>query len=535
MYMKPSKSLFLLLALGSSLIDEAVASSLAPGLLDPDVQPKFVESVPDALASPIILPNGLFKLNVYSIKQYTGLIDPSTKGPLMTPLFGYGTSAQTASWPGPTLVAQKDVWSKIQWGNELYNISSHPFTTLKGTSVLDTSLHWAYALPSYTGYNIAKDGIPIVTHLHGSHSGPDRDGLPEHFYTPGWRIKGPDWKFKNYMYPNDQPAAALFYHDHVLGITRLNVYAGLAGLYIIRDNVDTGTSKNPLKLPAGDCEKAYAIQDRMFKTNGELFYPSSDGEPFYEDFILSTTANWSSSRPSAFAEFFGDFMVVNGKIWPKQDVKRRRYRLRFLNGCDSRFLVVKFTAVPAGSKQTTGGIPLSTVIGTDQGLLDTPIPNVFRSLIETGGRLDIVIDFSGCTQGERIIMTNEGGDSAFGGDIPGPQNYNYTNQIMAFDVNPTSVTDDSGVPSWNFTPEVLKPDNTSKVPRRVGLFEGRDQYNRLQPLPGGEKVPNIVETFTWSEPMTETIKINQIEEWEIYNFSPDAVSYFECAQTLYQA
>jgi spore coat protein A len=526
--MKPSKALFLL-ALLTSLIDVAVADALAQGLLDPDSQPKFQEPVTEALANTfkIILPNGLLNLNVYSIMQQTGLKNLTTGQRLMTPVFGYGVSAAKASWPGPTLEAKMNTKSNIQWGNNLVSVTSHPFTSLaKNLSVVDPTLHYAYSLPGYDGYDIQHNGIPTVTHLHGSHSGAGLDGSPESFYTPNWAIKGPAWKFKNYLYPNDQPASTLWYHDHALGITRLNVYAGLAGFYMIRDQFDTGLQDNPLHLPAGDYEKALAIQDRMFKQNGELFFPAYNGEPDYDDFIEGT--EWETAypdKPSGFAEFFGDFMLVNAKIWPKQSVEPRRYRLRILNACDSRFLFVKFVAVNATATDTIGGQAVTyTIIGADQGLLNTPISTVSRSLIAPGNRLDIVIDFSSY-KGQRIIMANDGGDLPFGDTIPGKeaQFFNNTNLVMAFDVEKTlNLTSASATePSWVWSPEVLVP----VTPRRVGLFEGMDQYGRLQPLLGGEKVPNVVETFTWMEPTTETPRINQVEEWEIWNFSNDAVSY----------
>jgi spore coat protein A len=518
--MMSSKALFLL-AVVASLINEAATAPLCAGLLDPDGQPKFEEPVVEVLANnfKISLTNGLLNINAFKIDQKTGLKNPVTGFRLSTPVFGYGRSADSASWPGPTLEATKGIKSLIQWGNNLSNVTRHPFTSLNGNSVVDTSMMWAYSLPGYTGYSIEHDGIPIVTHLHGSHSGPDLDGNPEHFYTPNWSIKGPDWKFKNYLYPNDQPAATIWYHDHTLGITRLNVYAGLAGFYLIRDQLDTGLTDNPLSLPAGDYEKAYAIQDRMFKTNGELFYPAYFGEPYYADFINGTT--WDPKKPTILTEFFGDFMLVNGKIWPKQVVKPRRYRLRLLNACDSRFLVVKFMAVNMGSTNvdSTGALVKYKIVGTDQGLLETPIWSN-SSLIEPGGRLDIVIDFASYP-GKRIIMTNEGGDAPFGGVIPGPTVFTHTHLIMAFDVDTGSVIDDSKDPLWAWNRETLVPSTI----RRVGLFEGMDGFGRLMPLLGGEKNPNILETLTWSDSTTETPGLNQIEEWEIYNFSPDAVSY----------
>jgi spore coat protein A len=214
-------------------------------------------------------------------------------------------------------------------------------------------------------------------------------------------------------------------------------------------------------------------------------------------------------------------MLVNAKIWPKQSVEPRRYRLRLLNACDSRFLVVKFLAVNATTTDTLGGQGVTyTVIGADQGLLNTPISAVSRSVIAPGNRLDIVIDF-GSYKGKRIIMANDGGDVAFGDSTPGNEDkiYNNTNLVMAFDVEKTLSGVPATEPSWVWSPEVLVPVTS----RRVGLFEGRDSYGRLEPLLGGEKDLNIVETFNWTDPTTETPRINQIEEWEIYNFSPDAV------------
>lgn len=225
----------------------------------------------------------------------------------------------------------------------------------------------------------------------------------------------------------------LWYHDHALGITRLNNYAGLQGFWIIRDEIDTGKSDNLLGLPSGEYEKAYAIQDRFFKENGEFFYPSHQGEPYYDDFITGEDANWDSDvdGPTILAEFFGDFMLVNGKIWPKQVVEPRRYRLRMLNGCDSRFLVIGFLAFDAGATYivSTGESVTYTIVGADQGLQDKPIPGTTSSIIENGSRLDIVIDFSGY-EGKRIILWNSGGDTPFAGTIPGEQVFEFTHMIM---------------------------------------------------------------------------------------------------------
>jgi len=135
-------------------------------------------------------------------------------------------------------------------------------------------------------YTIESDGTPTVPHLHGSHSNAVYDGDSEAFFTPDFEVTGPQWREEVYYYDNTQPAAQLWYHDHALGLTRLNLYAGMAGNYIIRDDRDTGKADNPLGLPAFPYEIPLVIQDRMFKRNGELFYPAYPGDPYYEDFII---------------------------------------------------------------------------------------------------------------------------------------------------------------------------------------------------------------------------------------------------------
>ncbi len=185
--------------------------------------------------------------------------------------------------------------------------------------------------------------MPIVTHVHGHHSQYRSDGNPEEFFTYRWKVKGPRFRGKTSIYHNDQPAGNLWYHDHALGITRLNVYAGMAGFYFVRDDMDTGLPGNPLNLPAWPYEKAYAIQDRMFKRRRPAVLSGLPGDPAYADFIdgegaILPARHFPDGGPTALAEFFGDHMVVNGIAWPKEDVEPRHYRMHLLNGCDIRVL-----------------------------------------------------------------------------------------------------------------------------------------------------------------------------------------------------
>ncbi len=543
----------------------ALAATQGPGLSDPASQPKFVNAVPNALDPGFIFrpKKGKIKVGVAQTVQHTGLVGPDGVTPVSTTIWGYGDK-QTYTWPGRTFEVRSHEPLEVKWENRLVGAFDAPlpylitgkdntglgFDDYTGRSVVDTSLHWAYSLHGDEGHSIETDGVPIVAHLHGGHTDSDFDGNPEFFFSPGWEVRGPQWVEKKYVYDNSQPAGTLWYHDHALGITRLNVYTGLAGFYIVRDDFDTGLPGNPVDLPAHPYEAAFAIQDRMFKANGELFYPAFPGDPFYADFITGEGAVlppdiFPGGGPTGLAEFFGDHMVVNGMIWPQMDVEPRNYRLRLLNGCDSRFLAVQFFEVPAGATDFTGAIQQLdfTVIGSDQGLASSPT-TVDTLLVETGSRYDIIVDFKDVTAGNRVIMKNIGGDEPFGGDIPGPEVFGETDRIMAFDVVlplDTAVADVSPA-SGNPVPVVIP---TPIRLRKVALFEGMDEFGRLQPLLGtaepatdyaGNPInwPNAPDyinaglvgqmegSIGWHSPTTENPALDSTEEWEVWNATGDA-------------
>ena len=234
--------------------------------------------------------------------------------------------------------------------------------------------------------------------------------------------------------------------------------------------------------------------------------------------------------PTALAEFFGDHMVVNGKIWPKADVEPRNYRMRLLNGCDSRFMVLQLVAVDAGVTDSAEGTPLDFhVIGSDQGL---GTPRQTQTLVfEPGARYDIVVDFAQVPFDSRVIMKNLGGDAPFGGaygEALEPEDLfpdRQTDRVMAFDVvvpksNAPDTFDPGGLPGYGGV-------SGTPTTRRVALFEGTDEFGRLQPLLGtvtdGDLSGDDVATaYTWFQPTTETPSAGDTEIWEIYNFTADA-------------
>ena len=524
---------------------QALAEPLAFGLSDPAIQPKFEELVPNALDpgflfEPVARGNMAGKYNVYvkQTSQQTGLRKGGTGKKLDTTIWGYGYGDDRGvSWPGRTFQVQSGEPTTVRWNNGLTNRGGRP---LRHLLPVDTSLHWCYALHGYEHYSIKRDGVPIVTHLHGGHTAFEFDGNPEFFWSPDYEIVGPQWAplggiIKDFEYLNDQPAGNLWYHDHALGITRLNVYAGMAGFYFVRDAMDTGTASNPLGLPAFPYELAYAIQDRMFTEDGDLFYSGFPGDPFWDDFITGEGVE-NPPMPSALAEFFGDHIVVNGKIWPKADVEPRNYRMRLLNGTDSRFMVLRFRGAPMGSTDLNqAGAPLPFwVIGSDQGLA-AAATQTDTLVFEPGGRYDIVFDFSDpALVGKRIIMENIGGDAPFGGDYGGdldPADFfpnRQTDRVMAFDVvqpfdfSVPDIFDPSAISAYGGNPEPV-----TRI-RKVALFEGSDEYGRLQPLLGTAE-PTVDASgavvdgaIAWHSPTTENPTLGSTEIWEVYNATGDA-------------
>jgi FtsP/CotA-like multicopper oxidase with cupredoxin domain len=562
-----------LAALRYGFLGRAFGATQGPGLSNPAAQPKFANAVPNALDPGFIFntKKGKMTVAVKQAVQNTGLVGPDGITPVPTTVWGYGEK-NFFSWPGRTFEVKSGEPLEVKWENKLVDALDNPlpylitgkdntslgFGDYTGRSVVDTNLHWAYSLHGYETFNIATNGVPIVPHVHGGHTDFQFDGNPEFFFSPGYGVRGPQWVEKKYQYDNSQPAGTVWYHDHALGITRLNVYAGMAGFYIIRDDFDTGLPGNQLDLPAFPYEAAFAIQDKMFKDTGELFYPAFPGDPFYADFITGEGATlppalFPGGGPTGLAEFFGDHMVVNGVIWPKMDVEPRNYRLRLLNGCDSRFLAAQFFEVPAGATDFSNVIQQLdfTVIGSDQGLASSPT-TVDTLLMETGSRYDVIFDFKTVTPGNRVIMKNIGGDEPFGGDIPGPDVFPEMKYVMAFDV---ALPLDSSVPDLSptgisFGPVVPEPTRT----RKVALFEGKDEFGRLQPLLGtAEPATDFTEnnpinwpatpeyqqavfpdgtpsplvgpmegSIAWHSPTTENPALDSTEKWEIWNVTGDA-------------
>ncbi len=263
-------------------------------------------------------------------------------------------------YPGPTFDVSTGRPIQVRWENQLP--TEHIFK-------IDPHIHGA--MPP-------APEVRTVTHLHGSRTTSESDGLPEKWFTPGSSAV--------YSYPNNQHAATLWYHDHALGITRLNVYAGMSGFYLLRDDQERG-----LDLPAGDYEIPLLLQDRTLDDQGQLVY-----DPTFEDGKKIPTGIWAP-------EFFGELPVVNGAIYPCLEVEPRKYRLRVLNGANSRFwnLYLNLAKHPTDVPSL---VPFHQ-IGTDGGFLAKPI-QLTKLLLGPAERADLIVDFSGL-EGKTVTLSND--------------------------------------------------------------------------------------------------------------------------------
>src|SRR5512141_371298 len=215
--------------------------------------------------------------------------------------------------------------------------------------------------------------VRLMTHLHGGFVAADSDGNPA--VTPnGFGPGDTQTVFYSNQAPQ-MPASLLWFHDHGLGATRLNVFAGLAAAYIVRDENDTGAEPNPIGIPGGAYEIPLVVQDRQFNADGTFRYPVSD--------IAGVT--W-------IGEYFGDVMLVNGKVWPYLNVEPRMYRLRILNGCNARILNLDI------------GGPKFWQIGAEGGLFDVPVA-VKQIVLAPAERADLLVDF-GKFAGQTLVLKN---------------------------------------------------------------------------------------------------------------------------------
>jgi spore coat protein A, manganese oxidase len=513
-------------------------------LLGPASQPLFVNELPLPEHIDASRPGALV-LQIGQAEQWLGLVDANGDH-LLTTIWGYGQPGQTPTYPGPTIVAYEGTAIKLNWQNNL-PLDGHLLP-------VDTTLHWAVSekKPLQDGW------VPTVTHLHGGHSPAGSDGLPEEWFTQYYSSKGPDFQDRIYTYPNDQEAATLWYHDHALGITRLNVYAGLAGFYLLQDANSQELVSTDV-LPGGAYAIEMAIQDRAFTTDGQLYYPAYKNDPLpgttdtVGDIVPQTfyDAN-GEDAPSAVPEFFGDHILVNGMAWPNLNVAAGDYEFHLLNGSDSRFYVLELSDpdVKVHLVGVDGGLlPEARTIMDGDGLQED---GEFL-VLAPGDRVDLVFEFGGANVDPTVQLLNvgpafepfkglAGSDGSLAGGVTAATSDDPVGNIMQFTVDPSLVPFDASVtdgtvlnPGFRFIAQDANTDGIADLAtnvRKLGLFEGVDEFGRVQPLLGtAGSGPINSDSMTpdgkfgplmWDAPVTEKPLLGTIEQWELFNFTEDA-------------
>jgi spore coat protein A, manganese oxidase len=482
-------------ALAAPMLAGTAKAQAGPAMLDPLSQTKFVNPLPNPLAPNYVYqPTGvdrasglpLFEVHAKPIVHDVGLCDVRGRS-LCTKVWAYGTATQPALYPGYSFVVRQGQAIKVRYLNGL---DGEKYS--KDVPV-DQTMHWADPLNQGNLPNKAYTGpVPLVAHQHGGDTAAGSDGVPDAWATPGDALSG---RLFNplYSYDNSQEATQLWYHDHTVGVTRLNVYMGLAGNYFIRD-----ANEDALRLPKYPYEVPLMVQDRTFLDNGELFYASSDPD------------NPAAPSITHLPENFGDVVLVNGKAWPVLDVEPRKYRFRIVNGSDSRVYDMRLS----------NGAPFIQ-IGSDLGLLNHPVPMTMLS-IAPGERADVIVDFARMF-GQTIILGNSANAPYPGGDPVDPAT---AGQVMAFRVvRPLSRVADRPIPSYlrPLLGDVPMPFHIDRT-RKILLFEGTDKMGRLQTMAGivDPSRPLLDGTLVFDDPITENPRIGDTEIWEFYNTTADA-------------
>jgi spore coat protein A len=412
-------------------------------MLNPMTLAKFVDPLPvPALAhsegtrpSPT---NRKIQLPYYRIEM-SELLAPLHRDLAPTRQWGYGGSV-----PGPTFEARCGQGILIEWINKLPRKHFLP---------VDHTLHGAEA---------DKPEVRTVAHVHGARVPPESDGYPESWHTPG--------QSRTAYYPNEQDASTLWYHDHAMGITRLNIFAGLFGAFIIRD-----PAEQALNLPDGPFDIPIVLYDRTLDHDGQLLYPASatPGAPFV-------------------SEFYGNAVVCNGKIFPYLEVEPRRYRLRLLNAANGRSFHLTLT----------GNRPFHQ-IGSDLGLLQSPVE--LRSLVLVPAeRGEVIIDFASL-DGQEVQLRNDADD------------------VLQFRVRkkqqPQLASEGARTERASALPAVLRsieriPESQSVRERLLTLSEHDDA--------AGNSMQMLLNESHWDMPVTENPELDSTEIWSFVNLAGDA-------------
>lgn len=479
-------------------------------LLDPKSIPQWVNQLDGPL--PVFVPENVYNEDGKLVRQdyfvrasqFDQRILPSydeTGNPTgfgLTTVWGYEGEAsdpltgvalgRIRNSPGPSFEATVNIPVQVTWVNNLVDPQGNP---LRHSFAVDPTLHWAnpkglqspslVSVPPFPpGYSVFQSPVPITPHLHGAEVSSLFDGHPDSWWTPDGRrgkaynsVMPTDLNSAVYEYPNSQEPTTLWYHDHALGITRLNVFSGLAGFYLL---------KNPELpfldiLPSGEYDMPLLIQDRSFFSDGSFYFPSEGSNPLVHPY-------WNSA-------YLGDTVMVNGKVWPNMNVKQGLYRLRLLDGSNSRFYNFKFS----------NGMPFIQIT-SDGGYLKSPV-ELTSLLLGPAERADILVDFSGIPSGEKVILQNDA-------LLDFEKEKDTLGQIVQF-----TVLDGQGFTKKEL-PSILNPTFSSNFPSLSSSRKERVLTLTSVSDPNGP-VTLLLDGQRWGSPVSENPILGTTEDWIIVN------------------
>ncbi|KAM1517461.1 hypothetical protein ACFX1Z_020550 [Malus domestica] len=377
-----------------------------------------------------------------------------------TPVFAYGTRKRTATVPGPTIEALQGIDTFVTWRN--YLPSKH-------------ILPWDPTIP--TALPATNKGVPTVVHLHGGIHEPASDGSAEAWFTAKFKARGPSWPKRRYRYRNQQQPGNLWYHDHAMGLTRVNLLAGLIGAYIVRQP----EVEDPLRLPSGEFDRTLVVFDRSFRTDGSIY--------------MNSTGNNPSIHPQWQPEYFGDAIIVNGKAWPQLKVRRRKYRFRIINASNARFFRFFFA----------NGLRFIHV-GADSAYLGKPV-GTKDILLAPSEIADVVVDFSK-SKNANAILANDAPYPYPSGDPVNTAN----SKVMQFVIVDHSELDTSHVPARLIQYPVPDLSSASRT-RYIAMYEYTSDVDEPTHL--------YLNGKSYEAPATEIAKAGTGEVWNVINLTED--------------
>ncbi|HKF23996.1 MAG TPA: multicopper oxidase domain-containing protein [Candidatus Angelobacter sp.] len=440
-----------------------------------------------------ILPPGFPRTKIYA---YSGTANVA--GPGQTP-----NIQNVASTPGPTFEATANQRIFVHYNNEIEHPHMFPVDpTIHAANPNNAAIpqppfvdaNGNLLVPFPPGYPQFQSPVVTVPHLHGGYTPSASDGFPESWFAdfsehPG--VVGPTFTGTTFEYFNSQLPTLLWYHDHALGMTRLNLAAGLEGMFIIRDPQHDNIS--PL-LPSGNFEWPLMLTDRAFNSDGSIHFTTVGDNPDFHPY-------WDP-------EYFGDEIMVNGKVWPNLNVQRRQYRFRIVDGSNARFYGLSLV------NQTTGQKIPFIQIGSDGGFLRAPV-TMTHKLIAICERIDILVDFSNLPAGTKVVMTNDAIAPNPGGD---PADAN-TGVVMQFTVQNSFAVHPKPLPATLITIPTLVATPNIGNPKLFTLNEQESPDTALFP---GNPLHVLIDGRAFHEAVTEIPRAGTTEEWYIQNLTQDA-------------